>query len=60
MPEDDSHGHGYVERMLGSELGDLEGKVRGIDYILTDTVHLISEYKGVFRSGFRTEYVQFL
>ena len=45
--KDDSHGNGYVERMLGAVLGDFQAEIGGIHYLLPYAFDFVPEYKGV-------------
>ena len=44
--------------MLGTELRDLDGYVRGIDHILGDSGDLVAEYKSIFHPWLRPEFLK--
>ena len=45
--------------MLGAVLGDLQGKVAGIDHILADAGDFIAEDEGVLAAGLTAEGAEF-
>ena len=47
MPEYDSYRNGHIQRMLRTELGNLDNHVGSIDDFLADAIHLIPEYECV-------------
>ena len=49
MPDNDSCGCAYVERMFCSELWKLDATVAGINHFLMHTLDFIAEDEGEFR-----------
>src|SRR6185436_14011114 len=58
LPDDNSQAYRYIQGMLGTGLGDFQGKISFRDHLFTYAVDLIAKNKAILCRGLWTKFLK--